>query len=50
MRLDWFAHRYTRWTGWKDQLLAQVRASLIWRTSQMLTRHIRRQWMRWTQG
>jgi hypothetical protein len=47
MRLPWFAHRYTQWTDWKNRLLAQVRASAIWRTSRLFKRQLRRQWARW---
>ena len=46
MQLTWFAHRYTQWTHWKDRLLAQVRASVIWRTARVLRRQLRRQWHR----
>ncbi len=31
MRLAWFARLYARWTGWKEALLAHVRASAAWR-------------------
>ena len=31
MRLAWFARWHARWVGWKDQLLAWVRASAAWR-------------------
>jgi len=48
MQLDWFAHRYTQWTRWKDRLLAQVRASIPWRTARVLRRQALRQWHRWT--
>ena len=50
MRLPWFALRYTQWSGWKNRLLAQVRASAIWRASRLLKRQLRRQWTRWTQA
>jgi hypothetical protein len=30
MRIDWFARYYTRWTTWKEALLARVRASPAW--------------------
>ncbi|MBL8347596.1 MAG: hypothetical protein JNN03_19325 [Rubrivivax sp.] len=32
MRLAWFAALYARWTGWKEQLLAWVRGSALWRS------------------
>lgn len=31
MQLSWFAHWYPRWKLWKDRLIAQVRASTLWR-------------------
>lgn len=46
MRLAWFASLYGRWTNWKDALLAQVRASRVWRVSRMLARRERRRWRR----
>ena len=49
MRLPWFAHSYTQWTGWKSRLLAQVRASTIWRASRVLKRQLRQRWICWTQ-
>jgi hypothetical protein len=42
MRLPWFAHLYTRWMGWKDTLLAQVRLSALWREARRLKRLLRR--------
>lgn len=47
MRLAWFHHRYTQWVHWKGKLLAQVRASVIWRTARVLKRRLRRQWRHW---
>lgn len=49
MQLAWFQLRYTQWVHWKGTLLAQVRASVIWRTARVLRRQVRRQWQRWTQ-
>ncbi len=49
MRLPWFAYRYTQWTLWKERLLAQVRASLPWRSARIVRRQITRQWHRLTQ-
>jgi hypothetical protein len=46
MQLAWFARLYTRWTGWKDALLAQVRASGPWRWGRALARRLRRAWPR----
>lgn len=48
MRLPWFARRYTQWAQWKNRLLAQVRASLPWRTARVLRWQALRQWQRWT--
>jgi hypothetical protein len=48
MRLPWFARRYTQWVQWKNRLLAQVRASLPWRTARVLRWQALRQWQRWT--
>ncbi|NPC54188.1 hypothetical protein [Caenimonas soli] len=31
MRLPWFARWYPRWKTWKDGVIAQVRASALWR-------------------
>lgn len=41
MQLAWFAGVYTRWTRWKDALLAQVRASWLWRFGRMLKTRLR---------
>ena len=49
MRLPWFARWYTRWAQWKDALLAQMRATLPWRTARVLRRQLARQWHRWAQ-
>jgi len=40
MRLPWFARLYARWVGWKERLMARVRASLPWRVA----RSFRRRW------
>ncbi len=42
MRLAWFARGYGRWTAWKTELLAWVRASEVWRTARALRLHLRR--------
>lgn len=34
MQLDWFASLYQRWTRWKVDLLARLRASVVWRQVQ----------------
>jgi len=37
LQLAWFARFYVRWTGWKNALLAQVRASWPWRLGRVLS-------------
>lgn len=32
MQLAWFARWYPRWKAWKDGVIAQARASALWRT------------------
>jgi len=44
MQLAWFAHWYGRWTGWKEALLAQVRASAAWRMAAALKAQWRVRW------
>ena len=41
LQLAWFARLYTRWTGWKDRLLAQVRASWPWRLGRVLKHRVK---------
>ena len=45
MQLPWFARLYTRWTAWKAELLAWVRASPVWRTARAIRLQVRR-WRR----
>ncbi len=33
MRIEWFARLYRRWVAWKNELLAWVRASAVWRAA-----------------
>lgn len=47
MQLGWFARLYTRWSAWKEGLLAWVRASAAWRAARALKARLRRQWARW---
>jgi len=47
MQLSWFARLYTRWSVWKQALLARVRASWAWRTSRTVKRLLRLRWTRW---
>lgn len=46
MQLPWFARVYARWTAWKAELLAWVRASSVWRTARAIKASIRRRWRR----
>ena len=41
MQLPWFAWLYARWTDWKTQLLAWVRASSAWRWGRAFKRRVR---------
>lgn len=45
MRLPWFARFYGHWKPWKDALMAQIKASAPWRTTQAMVRSLR-QWLR----
>jgi len=38
MRLAWFADLHTRWTAWKQALMAQLRASWAWQRARELSR------------
>jgi len=42
LRLAWFARLYGRWTAWKAELLAWVRASSVWRAARRLKLRLRR--------
>jgi hypothetical protein len=42
LQLDWFAHWYGRWAGWKADLLAWVHASSVWRWARAMRLAIRR--------
>jgi hypothetical protein len=44
MSLAWFARLYARWTRWKAELLAWVRASGVWRTARAIKLRVRRRW------
>ncbi|WP_214278752.1 hypothetical protein, partial [Escherichia coli] len=44
MQLPWFARFYARWTRWKAELLAWVRASAVWRTARAFRLRLRRWW------
>ena len=47
MNLPWFAHLFTRWTTWKEALLAWVRASGVWRQMRAFNAAARQRWRRW---
>jgi hypothetical protein len=42
MQLPWFARIYARWTAWKAELLAWVRASAVWRTARAIKLRVKR--------
>ncbi|MBW8848711.1 MAG: hypothetical protein JF607_27595 [Burkholderiales bacterium] len=42
MQLPWFARVYARWTAWKAELLAWVRASGVWRTARAIKLRMKR--------
>ena len=44
MRLGWFARIYLPFKRWKDNLLAQIRQSAVWRMVRVLKVRIRRAW------
>jgi hypothetical protein len=44
MQLGWFARLYTRWSVWKESLLAQVRTSWPWRLGRVLKHRIKQRW------
>ena len=46
MQLPWFARLHARWTAWKTELLAWVRASAVWRSARALKASVRRWWRR----
>jgi hypothetical protein len=50
MQLPWFERLYTRWTVWKEGLLAHVRASWPWRWGRVVKRRWQRQWQQWRHG
>ncbi len=47
MQLPWFARVYGRWTAWKADLLAWVRASAVWRMARAVKRRVARRWRAW---
>jgi hypothetical protein len=42
LQLPWFARFYGRWTRWKADLLAWVRASGVWRTARAIKLRVKR--------
>ncbi|MFG6485420.1 hypothetical protein ACG04R_01980 [Roseateles sp. BYS78W] len=47
MQLPWFARFYARWTAWKAELLAWVRASAVWRMARAVKLRLGRWARRW---
>lgn len=45
MQLTWFARWYPRWLTWKNNLLAQVRATSLWRVLRKLKLEIKSWWV-----
>jgi hypothetical protein len=41
MQIGWFARAYTAWKNWKDRMLAQVRASSLWRLAGQLRQRVK---------
>ena len=42
MQLAWFARLHARWTAWKADLLAWIRASAVWRTARAIKLRVKR--------
>jgi len=42
MQLPWFARLHGRWTAWKAELLAWVRASAVWRSARAIKLRVKR--------
>lgn len=47
MQLAWFARLHARWTAWKAELLAWVRASAVWRAARAVKLRLARRWQAW---
>jgi hypothetical protein len=45
LRLAWFERVYVRWVAWKGALMAQVRASVVWRQARAARTRVLR-WLR----
>jgi hypothetical protein len=50
MELGWFARLHARWTAWKTDLLAWVRASAVWRTARAIKLRVKRLFRRGRQA
>lgn len=50
MQLPWFARVHGRWTAWKAELLAWVRASAVWRSARAIKLRVKRLFRRGRQG
>jgi hypothetical protein len=50
MQLPWFARLHGRWTAWKADLLAWVRASAVWRTARAIKLRVKRLFRRGRQA
>jgi hypothetical protein len=50
MQLPWFARAYTRWTVWKNALLARVRSSWPWRLSRVVKHRVLQRWKQVKRG
>jgi len=44
LSLPWFARWHARWTAWKEDLLARVRASWVWQQAGRVRRRLRALW------
>jgi hypothetical protein len=44
MRIAWFARWYPRWKRWKDNLIAQVKASALWQAAGRAKARAAEQW------
>ena len=44
MQLAWFARWYPRWKNWKDGVIAQVKASVLWQSMRHWKDQARMQW------
>lgn len=50
MQLPWFARLHARWTAWKAELLAWVRASAVWRSARAIRLRLKRLFKRGRQA